>query len=216
MSTFYHATVRCAVCKAKSEQTLIGSTNTFGSPDLDLRPPEMQRSTMMYWVKQCPRCGYTAYDLEVKTKLKKKWLSSEPYINCEGHSFENELAEKFYKVYMIAKETGNSQDAFTALLRAAWASDDRKDYDNAVLCRKLLLPYLEAEIAKEPAKAETLSLVRADVMRRIGMFEELIEEYSDKKFSEKLLNEICQFQIEKAKQKDTARYLVADAHNSED
>ena len=36
--------VTCTVCSAKSEQTVIGSTNAFGAPDLDLRPPEMQRS----------------------------------------------------------------------------------------------------------------------------------------------------------------------------
>lgn len=37
---------KCAVCGKESEQITLASTNTFGSPDLDLRPPEMKRSTM--------------------------------------------------------------------------------------------------------------------------------------------------------------------------
>lgn len=40
---------KCAVCGAKSRYNVIASTNTFGGgPDLDLRPPEMERSTMPY------------------------------------------------------------------------------------------------------------------------------------------------------------------------
>ena len=39
---------------------MLGSTSTFGSPDLDLRPAEMQRSTMEVWLQVCPHCRYIA------------------------------------------------------------------------------------------------------------------------------------------------------------
>lgn len=71
---------------------------------------------------------------------------------------------------------------------------------------------LEQEIAKDARMAETLTIAKADVLRRAELFDQVIEEYSGKVFSEDLLNEICQFQIEKAKQKDADCYRVCDAH----
>ncbi|MBU06018.1 MAG: hypothetical protein CL877_08750 [Dehalococcoidales bacterium] len=43
----------CAMCGAKSTHRGIMSTNAFGSPDLDLRPPEMERSTMGSILRGC-------------------------------------------------------------------------------------------------------------------------------------------------------------------
>ena len=50
MTTLDERTSTCAICGGRSKQTVVASTNARGSPDLDLRPPEMQRSTMPYWV----------------------------------------------------------------------------------------------------------------------------------------------------------------------
>ena len=47
----------CAVCGRVSMQGVIMSTNAFGSPDLDLRPPPMERFTIDHWVQECPHCG---------------------------------------------------------------------------------------------------------------------------------------------------------------
>lgn len=210
MSTFYRRAKRCAMCWSKSEHTAIGSTNTFGSPDLDLRPPEMQRSTMYHWAEQCPKCGYTAYDIGRKVSVSRRWLKRPEYISCEGRSFKSDLAERFYKIYMIARKSGSAHDAFNALMNAAWACDDQRDEENATICRRLLLPYLEQEIAKNSQKAEIYTVVRADVLRRAGLFEQLIDEYIGKNFSDELLNSICRFQIEKAQQRDCGCYTVAD------
>ena len=43
-------TVICANCQGQNEQIIIGSTNQFGSPDLDLRPPETARGTILHWL----------------------------------------------------------------------------------------------------------------------------------------------------------------------
>ena len=83
MSTFLQITQICAVCKHKSSATIVASTNAFGAPDLDMRPPEMRRSTMHFWVSTCPKCGYTASDIEklpekkempAPRKKKRGWL----------------------------------------------------------------------------------------------------------------------------------------------
>lgn len=54
MTTLYEAKAQCAVCGTESEYTGIGSTNSFGSPDLDTRPLKMKRSTIVDWIQRCP------------------------------------------------------------------------------------------------------------------------------------------------------------------
>ena len=58
-------------------------------------------------------------------------------------------------------------------------------------------------------------LMRADLMRRAGQFEELIAEYASVKFDEDLLNQILEFEIEKAKIKDIACYRVENVTRKE-
>jgi len=64
MTTFDELPVTCAVCGTTSVHPILMSTNSFGSPDLDLRPAEMQRSTVWMWVQRCPQCGYCADSLD--------------------------------------------------------------------------------------------------------------------------------------------------------
>ena len=63
------------------------------------------------------------------------------------------------------------------------------------------------------AYKNTLLLMKADLMRRGGQFEELVEEYENITFEESQLNDIAQFQIEKAKEKDDNCYTVASVIN---
>ena len=57
MSTMCDFPRICAVCGAMHEYRILTSTNAFGSPDLDLRPPMMKRGTMHLWVQECPSCS---------------------------------------------------------------------------------------------------------------------------------------------------------------
>ena len=210
MSTFRLVSKICPVCGTMSDHTVICSTNTFGSPDLDLRPPEMKRDTIAYWPEQCPQCGFVAYDIAKRTPVSREWLFEKRYITCEGHNFLSSLAVKFYKIYLIAKETGNNSDAFNALMSAAWACDDVNDYKNAKLCRMLLLPYLDCETSNNPQCADTLSVIKADVLRRAELFDQVVAEYTNCTFRDEILTKICKFQVEKAKQGDTGCYRVSD------
>ena len=123
MSTFFEETKCCVICNKLSEQTQIGSTNSFGSCDLDLRPPEMQRSTMCHWIEVCPYCGYVANNISMEldesdAKKQKRfgklfthkannnndfldWLSSEEYKDCNGIQFKSLLAKNFYQHHLI-------------------------------------------------------------------------------------------------------------------
>jgi len=81
------ASVRCA---EKSFHMGIGSTNSFGAPDLDTRPPEMQRSTIYHWTQRCPSCGYCAADILKDTENIRELVQKTEYRNIVKN---NEISE---------------------------------------------------------------------------------------------------------------------------
>ena len=202
---------KCAVCGATNEYRVLASTNTFGGgPDLDTRPAEMHRSTMPVWIQECPECGYISGEVSDKTSVTKEWLQSEKYLTCDGISFVSDLAKQFYKYYLINLEDQNTEDAFFAALHAAWACDDKKDRQNAKLCRELAIPLAAALIEEEDNNKDSIQLMRADLMRRAGQFEEMISIYASVHFTNDLFNQILDFEVEKAREKDTACYRIED------
>ena len=118
---------KCFVCGAEHEYSVIQSTNAFGSSDLDLRPPEMQRSTMRFWVQECPSCGYAASKVSDSCDVPAEFLKSKEYISCEGITFTSDLAKRFYRQYMILRESKKLPGAFYAVLHAAWSCDDERN-----------------------------------------------------------------------------------------
>ena len=52
--------------------------------------------------------------------------------------------------------------------------------------------------------------IKADLLRRSGQFDQLIEEFSDIVIGEEIYDNVIQFQIEKALEKDTKCYTVGD------
>lgn len=135
-------------------------------------------------------------------------MQSAEYISCSGKSFASELTQKFYKYYLINLLDENEEDAFYAVLHAAWACDDAEDIDNAVYCRKLAVVEIEKLINE--TDNPTLLVQKADLLRRAGLFQLVINEYSNINFEEELLNQIIAFEIEKSLQEDMNCYTVAD------
>ena len=66
----------------------------------------------------------------------------------------------------------------------------------------------------DPERAETLSLIRADLMRRSSLFEELKAEYTSITYSEDLMNKILAFELQLANRKDDKCYKVSDIPES--
>lgn len=209
MSQVMTEPVRCAACGKKSEQNILVSTNTFGSSDLDLRPPKMERSTMVYWVQKCPYCGYVAEQLDKIPKINAPFLKTDEYKKCLGLVFDSNLAKKFFQQYLIQVVEKDAERSFYAALHAAWACDDAEDESNAELCRKYALVELDKLIEK--TKDETLIIRRADLLRRARLFDKVIEDYENKIYSDDLLNQIVTFQVNRAYAQDSACYTVEDA-----
>ena len=204
--------IKCRVCRETSPHHILTSTNAFGSPDLDLRPPQMKRGTMPFWVQKCPNCGYVASSIDEGTRATREFLESDSYKSAGGRNFKSPLAVKFYQQYLICVLDGKTEDAFYAALHAAWACDDSHDRENAKFCRNLALEKI-GTLLEGKRDHETFTLLKCDLLRRTGRFEELIAEYSEVTLKDKLLNKLLAFQIERAKDEDTSRYTVHEAAN---
>lgn len=216
MTTYNQKKSKCAICGTVTEFMVLGSTNSFGSPDLDLRPPGMERETMGVWVHECPYCGYVSHDVEQLSEVTLDWLESWEYTTCDGINFQSELARRFYKYYKINMYEGKIEAAAFSALHAAWACDDNaRDKENAIICRKCAIPLFDKMIKAGHENRETFMVLTADLLRRSGDFEKLINNYSSMRFEEDILRKVIIFELKKASVGDDACYRVADAMNDE-
>lgn len=210
MTTVRKFDKKCAICTETSPQSIMTSTSTLGYPDLDLRPAEMQRSSMFAWLQECPHCGYVAGDIEQsQVKVSLDFLKSDEYLTCEGHDFKSDLAKRFYRHHLISKANNIHDSEFFSLLHCAWVCDDNDD-DLAVGIRKLALKSIDKVDAKNDDEMDNLKIIKADLLRRSLQFDELVEEFKDVFFEDKIKNEIINFQLELAVKKDSACYSIED------
>lgn len=105
MTTFFEEFVTCALCGQQSQVFLLTSTNTlYGASDLDLRPPEMKRSTMFAWVQRCSWCGYCAPNIADGAPSMKEIVESDAYRQLLADPALPELARSFMCSSMIFEE----------------------------------------------------------------------------------------------------------------
>lgn len=212
MTTLYIKTVKCSVCGYKNNLTVIGSTNSIGSPDLDLRPAEMQRSTMDKWVQECKNCHYVAYDLSSKCKISKLYIKSDEYLKNDGYKFKSDLCSRFYRHHKIMIILGDIENAFNSLHWAAWECDDLNDNVTAKAMRELCIPLITSLISiKKGERKYEFQLIKADLLRRAGRFDELIAAYENIKFKDDTMNNVLKFQLIKAKKHDISCFTIEDA-----
>src|SRR5262249_6696974 len=136
MTTLFPQKETCFVCGNISEHTVIGSTNTFGSPDLDLRPSEMQRSTITHWIQRCPTCGYCARSISTGPEIAKQIVTSPEYVEQRDNPAYPALANQFLCWALIQAADGNDAVAGRAALDAAWICDDEQAAEKADICRR--------------------------------------------------------------------------------
>lgn len=167
---------RCNVCNTKSVFRIVASTNRFGGgPDLDTRPPEMERSTMYDWIQECPKCGYVSYKVSDRSGLRitKAFLKSKNYLTYDGLQIKSNLARKFCRQYMICMKKRDYSNAFLASLRAAWASDDEQDKESAIFFRNRCIDIFDS--AKPDISPDSMAILKADLLRRAGRFKEAVD-----------------------------------------
>lgn len=200
---------KCSVCGKSSPQPVLLSTNTWGYPDLDMRPAEMRRSTMNTWIHECPHCGYVADNLEDEHELPEGFLKEDGYLSCDGHDFKSSLSKMFYRRYLIAKCESDVMMCFVSLRNCAWKCDDSED-ENASIIRRMALGYIDDLIENAGEDKNNLLVIKSDLLRRSGEFEKLVEEYENLTIGEEPHDSIIRFQLEKARVRDDSGYTVED------
>ena len=209
MTTLLHESIKCSVCKQKSDQSVIGSTNTFGSMDTDTRPPEMERGTMPYWVQECPNCGYCSSDLSDKIDGANRNIKGEEYVRIlKGKSYPILARQFLCNAYLFKKseQFGNSGHRY---LNAAWVCDDENMKPESIICRKEALTMYELYIENNKSLSNndisSQKLLMTDIARRAEMFEEAYNHKVDgyDKTSDDYLIKIFDFQGKLIKEKDS-------------
>ncbi len=169
MTTLDFESVICANCKNDTEQTIVGSTNQFGSSDLDLRPAEMMRGTMSYWLQECSDCGYVAGDISKIDDATSALMKSEEFRNIQNDLAPKGLERMFIKRAFLDHEVENFEEAANNYLHAAWAADDIGNLDVASECRSKAASSFLIVIDLEPKNLEKVTVISTqliDIYRR--------------------------------------------------
>ena len=174
MTTMYTQEKTCAVCARPAEVIVVGSSNEFGSKDLDLRPAEMLRSTYAHWTEHCSNCGYCASDISEPDEYAATVVQSDEYqAQLTDKNFPH-LANIFLCEAMILKAGGHHVATGFAYLHAAWACDDDGNAPEARNCRLHSLAEFESVRASgESILGEPIAdyILLADLQRRAGEFD---------------------------------------------
>jgi hypothetical protein len=220
MTTYATVTKTCAHCGAKTACDVLNSTNEFGSADLDLRPPEMARSTMETWLQQCPRCYYVNADLSEPVSDVGHVLQSGAIKQVMNDAAIPALAKKFACFAELQRER-DAYESGEAALWAAWVRDDAelpelaRTYRNQAIATLVpLLPALDGE-------GQLLLRVRlVDLLRRAHRFAEATRLATELRAepgvaSNEILAAVIAFQHRLCSTRDDAGYTIAVAMGEE-
>ncbi len=187
MTTLASIDATCGICGARSQQTALGSTSSFGPVDLYTRPAEPARSSLPYWLGACPACGYVAEPaLEAPGAGPARGavaaaLAGEAY---RAQARERALPPDARRALCAALLAAAQEDEAAAgrlALWAAWACDDEGEAEAAAVCRERAASHWrstrtagERLLEDEPEICDALLL--AETLRRAGRFDEALAE----------------------------------------
>jgi hypothetical protein len=214
MTEIIHTKQVCAVCGTEIEFPALSSDNNFGTPDLDLRPSEIERSTLPYLIQTCSTCGYCSPDISVIEPRAVELVQAEIYkLRLKDRKFP-ELANAFLCWCLLQEVCGKTESAAWAAIHAAWACDDAGETGGAALCRIKAVDLLRAAIRGRKIRGSSSVLaLMTDLLRRAGRFEEALDlcvKGLERRY-QKPVHTLLRFQRELCFKKDMACYTVADA-----
>ncbi|KAB2852761.1 MAG: hypothetical protein PHY57_11140 [Ignavibacterium sp.] len=216
MTTLYTTKKACSVCNIISDQTGISSTNEFGSPDLDTRPPEMKRSTIDHWVEKCPHCGYCNSSIEDPTENAEEIVYSQEYRSILENKNYSELVRSFLCQSYIFEYLGKLRSSIWSQLHAAWVCDDQSNKDGAKQCRKKTFKLIETLWSDNDLLMEEKGgdyILAIDLLRRSELFEEASDLIKKGSFAdlEGFILDLLKAEEVLVEQKNDLRYTMEDA-----
>lgn len=213
MTSYDREKLRCYCCGKSSEQTVLMSTNSFGSPDLDQRPAGMARSTIASRLLECPYCGYVAGSIDRGDAKARAFLDTAEFRAASLEPFSDPAARRFLVRAAQAAYEGDRRAAFTYMLAAAWVADDKKQTSEATAFR---LRAAE-QLGDGPIRSIDTRLELLDVLRRASSWERAAA-LADELTAEGLghpFAPIVAFHRRKLAAKDSGRYTIQEAHRRE-
>lgn len=216
MTTLATLTVVCGACGYIFRYDALVSTNAFGSPDLDTRPPEMKRSTMRAWIQRCPSCGFCSPDVTKFDDRFRAVMSGSPYRLQLADTHYPDLASTFICQAMLVEAVARRDEAGWAYLQAAWALEDAEKDDLARNCRSRAADIFLALLAEGWTFSETpggSEAIVSDCLRRAGRGAEalqVIERALSQSF-ENIIHKVLIFQRTLIQREDRSRHLIKEA-----
>lgn len=216
MTTIFEEVVECCICGEKSNHMGIRSTSSFGSPDLDTRPAEMQRSTIYHLIQRCPSCGYCSSDLSTSTDKTKEIVGSKEYQNIIRDNEKPEVAASFLALSYENEQQQRYSDSAWRAIHAAWICDDKNNIESAIKCRNKAISLIEKanyhgqKIADQAGASEAITI---DLMRRSGMYQEALELSAAMKVKgiDEVIKQVIQYEEELIEKKDVTAHTISEA-----
>lgn len=177
MTTFHTEKVKCAVCGAENDQHFMTSTSSYGSRDLDFRPPMVERDALWLKVSVCSGCGYASRDLSVSIESDAEHVRSEAYRAILKPGGEATLRGAFSAAAFLAEQAQSHAEAGWLHVFAAWASDDREAEADAKTERDAAIGCFERAKREQRAFCDdpiAETLLMADLCRRARRFDAAI------------------------------------------
>jgi len=195
---------KCGVCGA-SVRAAFRAPHPEIAPDLDMRPGEPARSTLIDWIQVCSACRAAAPDLALLSPASRATVESDEYKTLTTSVLEETLP--FRRWALICERGDDRPNQAEALLQAAWAADDAAEMTEA--------SKLRADVANLWAGTEEveLGLRRLDVLRRAGAFAEA-DAWADqltRRFDEETSRSIIAFQRARIAARDIGPHLISSA-----
>ncbi|MFT5453387.1 MAG: hypothetical protein ACI9N9_002894 [Enterobacterales bacterium] len=216
MTTINILNLECFFCGTISEHQDVGSTNCFGSCDLDTRPAEMERSTICYWIQRCPQCGYCAKDISEGVSHNKSIIQSAEYQKIVHKKSISKLASSFLAHSFEMKKVKDHSAAAWSAIHSAWVCDDRNSNASAKSSRLEAIRMIKMidkdsnGISDQAGASEGITI---DLMRRAEQFDEALA-LANKALSddiEEMIKEVIRFEVQLIEKKDVSVHSASEA-----
>ena len=145
---------KCAVCRKESTFMVLTSTNSFGSPDLDLRPAGQERHSISFRLQECKYCGYVNTSIGKFKANSEKTMSEPAFIDIQNEHIKVQSFKKFFKASLFAENANELGQAAYYSLCSAWSSDDVNNAAYSDLGRTRALQLFQRYLAEHNLSEE--------------------------------------------------------------
>jgi hypothetical protein len=171
--------VTCGICATQAYFVVPDVTDGVGAPDLDFRPAEPARSTMLAWVQRCASCGHCARRIDDAPDDLDDVVATAPYRSQVVENGMPELARSLLCVAHLAEWYGDEAEAARCAVQAAWVCDDAGEPECSRRCRLRAVELVygcqaEGDSIFQDGFADYALIV--DLYRRAGRFKDAVRQ----------------------------------------